>query len=163
MMILKKCLNQPRQKKEAWEQNKCEYLLSAKMGLFGFKGGSFISFRPRFPAFLFYLSFTSPGRLPTLPACRWPLTSRWPVTCRHPALPPLIRCLHLRTVEVNHTPWERDVEFHTMGLPGCVVWGVREGLEIKGQPECQANSPEQYVTCSTFSQRMLMSKCLSSH
>lgn len=35
--------------------------------------------------------------------------------------------------------------------------GLREGLEIKGQPVCEVNSREQYFTYSTFSQRMLMS------
>lgn len=66
-------------------------------------------------------------------------------------------CLLLRTVGVNHTPWESDVQFHTMAPLACVVWGLREGLEIKGQPVCQVNSREQYFTYSTFSQRMLMS------
>lgn len=92
-----------------------------------------------------------------LPACVWPLTSCWPVTCRHPLWLPLMCCLLLCTVGVNHTPWESDVEFHTMGPLACVVWGLREGLEIKGQPVCEVNSREQYFTHSTFSQRMLMS------
>ena len=93
----------------------------------------------------------------TLPACDRPLTSRRPVTCRHPLWRPLMWCLLLCTVGVNHTPWESDVEFHTMGSLACVVWALREGLGIKGRPVCEVNSGEQYFTRSTFSQRMSMS------
>lgn len=80
-----------------------------------------------------------------------------PVTCRHPAWRPLMCCLLFCTVGVRHTPWESNVEFHTMGPLAGVVWGLREGLGIKRQPVCEANSGEQYFTHSTFGQRMLMS------
>lgn len=80
-----------------------------------------------------------------------------PVTCRHPLWLPLMWCLLMCTVGVNHTPWESNVEFHTMGALACVVWRLKEGLEIKRQPVCEVNSGEQYFTNSTFSQRMLMS------
>lgn len=94
---------------------------------------------------------------PSLPGCDWPFTFRRPVTFRHPLWYPLMWYLFLCTVGVNHTPWDSDVEFHTMVLLACVVWGLRGGLEIKGQPVWGVNSREQYFTCATFSQRMWMS------
>lgn len=127
----------------------CQCLLghfsSGTLGLFGLKGQQFnfnwgggvaSPWSPTQPtSFLQWVFSPSPLRLAALPACDWPFTSRWPVTCRHPLWLPLMWCLLLCTVGVNHTPWESNEEFHTMGPLACVVWGLREGLEIKGQPE----------------------------
>lgn len=153
-----------------YEQRQCllAHFSSGTLGLFGFKGPRFDFFRwgggvlspwssSQPTSLLLWLFSSSPLRLAALPACDRPLTSRWPVTCRHPPWLPLMCCLLLCTVGVNHTPWESGVEFHTMGPLACVVWGLREGLEIKGQPVCEVNSRGQYVTYSTFSQRMLLS------
>lgn len=65
---------------------------------------------------------------PSLPACDWPFTFRRPVTFRHPLWRPLMWCLLLCTVGVNHTPWESNVEFHTMGPLACVFWGLKRGI-----------------------------------
>lgn len=54
-----------------------------------------------------------------------PFTFRWPVAFRHPLQHPLKWCLLQCTVGVNHTPWERRLEFHTMGPPASVVWRFR--------------------------------------